>query len=196
MGSKILCLPKRNCQEREQATFVSIAKETGLLPGKIEWSQWTLFLQDCLSHINPETLNNVSGRYQFGELGLTRLNMLYRLMGGSLHNFIHGYMSYSTWYRAFFSRNFAWLLAIFACVSVLLSAMQVGLSNKTLLDNDAFQNVSYGFTVTSIIVVAFSALLIFLVWLALTCYYIRSAIVYRRKTMLKRRKLRESMSIG
>jgi hypothetical protein len=173
-----------------------IAKETGLLPEKIEWSQWTLFLQDCLSHINPETLDNVSGRYQFGELRLTRLNMLYRLMSGSLDHFVRGYMSYSTWYRAFFSRNFAWLLAIFACFSVLLSAMQVGLSNKTLLENDAFQNASYGFTVTSIMVVIFSALLIFLVWLVLFCYYICSTIVYHRKTMLKRGKLRESMSSG
>ena len=42
--------------------------------------------------------------------------------------------------------------------------MQVGLSNRTLLDNDAFQNVSYGFTVTSIMVVIFFCFADFLGW--------------------------------
>ncbi|KAH8671875.1 hypothetical protein BGZ60DRAFT_449450 [Tricladium varicosporioides] len=173
-----------------------IAKEAGLLHKNIEWSQWTLFLQDCLSHINPEILDDVSDRYQFGELRLTRLNMLYRLSGGSLDHFVRGYISYSTWYRAFFSRNFAWLLAIFATFSLLLSAMQVGLSTKTLTDSSWFHNVSYGFTVTSIVVAILSAFLISIVWLVLFCYYIRSTLLYHRRTMLKRERLREPMSSG
>jgi hypothetical protein len=168
-----------------------IAKEVGLIHKKVEWSQWALFLENFLSHINPETFEHVSDRYHFGELRLTRLNVLHRLTGRSCQ-FIHGYMSHSTWYKAFFSRNFAWLLAIFAYVTVILSALQVGLSTSVLQGNTTFQNVSHGVGVMSIMVVICSVVMIFLVWLVLFCYYIRSTILYHRSAMLKRGKTTRS----
>ena len=46
----------------------------------IEWSDWIKFLEAFLNMINLETLGNVNMRYQYGELRLTRLNTIYRLL--------------------------------------------------------------------------------------------------------------------
>ncbi|KAK2810988.1 hypothetical protein FQN50_002581 [Emmonsiellopsis sp. PD_5] len=156
-----------------------IAKEVGLLPAEIEWEQWNRF---------------VSKRYRYGELRLSRLHSIYRFMPStfSVDNFVRGYMSGSTWYRAFFKRNFAWLLALFVYVSVVLSAMQVGLATKQLEGNIHFHEVSYGFAVMSVVIVALSILVIFMLWAVLFWYHIYSTRQYSRNVEAKRAKEAEA----
>jgi hypothetical protein len=159
------------CQESDYR----IATESGLLPKGVEWQQWTALIADFLSHMDLHSLKDVSDRYKYGELRLTRLNKIYRLLVLSPRNFVYGYMSASTWYKSFFSRNFAWLLAVFAYLTIILSALQVGLATTLLQENDAFQSASYGFAVTSVVAVAVSVFAIFLVWLFLFVYHLFSA---------------------
>jgi len=95
-------------------------------------------------------------------------------------------MSASTWYKSFFSRNFAWLLAVFAYLTIILSALQVGLATTFLQGNEAFQSASYGFAVTSVVAVAVSVFAIFLVWLFLFVYHLFSAWRYNKHVQGKR----------
>ena len=173
-----------------------IAKDAGLLPQTVVWSQWTTFIQDFLTRVNPETLELVHDRYKFGEVRLNRLNTLYRLTSLSFDNFVRGYMSSSTWYKAFFSRNFAWLLAVFVYATVVLSALQVGLATGRLQQSVAFQEASYGFALASIIAVVGSVLIIFFVWLVLFCYHLLSTWRYYKHMSQKRNKLLESLQKG
>jgi hypothetical protein len=64
-------------------------------------------------------------------------------------------MTASTWYQDFVSRNFAWLLAVTAAVSVALSAMQVTIA--VARGGQAFENASYSFSVASLFLTAGTA---------------------------------------
>jgi hypothetical protein len=146
-----------------------IAQEIGLLSKDIAWSNWAEFLDTFLDNINPVTLSDVNERYKYGELRLSRFNTIYRLMppAHSLRNLIRGYRARSTWYNAFFGRHFKWTLAVFAVLSVLLSALQVGLATTVLQDNLDFQRASYGFTIAALVAAVASVTAIFLVWIVL-----------------------------
>ncbi|PGH08106.1 hypothetical protein AJ79_06106 [Helicocarpus griseus UAMH5409] len=168
-----------------------IAKEVGLIPAEIEWAQWNSFVGEFLSNINSQTLQQVSKRYRYGELRLSRLHSLYRFTPSvfSIDNLVRGYMSGSTWYRVFFKRNFAWLLAVFVYVTVILSAFQVGLATEKLERNRHFHNASYGFAVMSIVIVVLSILAIFTVWIVLFWYHLYSTRKYVTKVEVMRQKL-------
>lgn len=143
-----------------------IAQETGLLPDKITWESWVTFAADILDNIDTKSLSDVSIRYEYGELRLSRLNRIYRFVPSvcSITNFVMGYSSGSTWYQAFFMQNFGWIFAVFAYVSVILSAMQVGLGIDQLQGNQGFQQVSRWLTIGSLVLCAFSFGLILVVW--------------------------------
>ncbi|PGH36218.1 hypothetical protein GX50_00902 [[Emmonsia] crescens] len=171
-----------------------IAKEVGLMPSEIEWAQWTSLIGEFLTQIDLQTLQQVSKRYRYGELRLSRLHSIYRFMPSmfSINNLVRGYTSRSTWYRAFFKHNFAWLLAVFVYVTVILSAMQVGLATEKLARNRHFHDVSYGFAVMSIVIVALSILVIAILWALLFLYHIYSTRQYIRNTEAMRAKQAES----
>lgn len=175
---------------------LKIAKEMGLLPAHVEWAAWTALMRSFQSRVDFVVMDPrfVAERYQFGELRLTRLNAVYRLLNLSLHHCVRGYMSSSTWYQAFFARNFAWLLAVFAFVTVMLSAMQVGLGTAKLQNSEAFQESTYGFAVASIMAVLGSVVLIFVVWAALFIFHLVTAWNYYSVTSRERFLLRQNPS--
>ena len=133
-----------------------IAKDHGLLPTWMTWTDWIAFTSVLLDVIDYESLSNVNKRYEYGELRLGRINWIYRL---TLRNFIRGYLHESDRFSVFLRRNFAWLAVAFLYITVVLSAMQVGLSTDRLKGSSRFQDASAGFTIFSIlmplIVVAF-----------------------------------------
>lgn len=97
-------------------------------------------------------------------------------------------MSSSTWYTAFFERHFGWLLVGFVYVSVILSALQVGLSTDVLSDNSDFQNFGLGVTVAGLVALCLALGSIILVWIVLFCYHLLSTIAFDRRMRLKRAK--------
>jgi hypothetical protein len=153
---------------------LNIAKESGLLPRNMEWTNWVEFLEGFLQNIDPSTLSQVNQRYKYGELRLSRLNTIYRVIPSaySLRTFVRGYRSGSTWYNAFFGHHFKWMLAVFAILSVFLSALQVGLATPTLQDNRAFQRVSSRFALGAMIFAIASVALVFFVWVSLFWYHL------------------------
>jgi len=145
-----------------------IAKEKLLLPPEVTWPAWrSLVHQLDTEHIYP----NISHRFVYGELRLSRLNYLSQTP-------LRGYTPRWQQYGSFFQDNFAWLASATIYIAVVLTAMQVGLATDALGGNAVFQSVSYGFTVFAIlgpiiasglIIIAF-CLLFVNNWLATTVY--------------------------
>lgn len=153
---------------RSQSDFEIATKDDltpSLLPANLEWNEWQTFMSEFLSKVSPEmpyppdrgvTEFKVSKRYQYGELRLGRINKIYRFVPPwCFAHLFRGYHSGYDQYGTFFSRNFAWLIAVFAYITVVLTAMQVGLALniKGFKDDSRLQNAAYGFSVFSMVLV-------------------------------------------
>jgi hypothetical protein len=151
---------------------LDIAKECGLLARSVEWLDWVEFLDGFLDKIDLHKQANQ--RYRYGELRLSRLDMIYRLLPPtySINIVVRGYGSRSSWYTKFFERHFKWMLVVFATLSVLLSALQVGLATRTLEDSTSFQRASFIFSLVSVLAVIGCTALVFVTSLALFWYHL------------------------
>lgn len=127
---------------------LEIAKEARLLPPDTQWVQWQAFVRDVLRHINPNTLEGVNKRFVYGELRLARLNQIYSWSPRFVaRHLLRGYgLGYKT-YGSFFNRSFGWLIIVFAFLSTVLSALQVGLATGQLNGEAAYQSMSVGFAI-------------------------------------------------
>ena len=118
-----------------------VAIELGLLPEDVSWSQWTTFVVQ----VQPAT---VSKRYEYGELRLFRLNLIFRFCFGY---WICGYHLLHTNFNSFFGSNFAWPLIIFAYLTTVLNAMQVVLASGR--QNESVDGLFYGASLAVVIVI-------------------------------------------
>ena len=145
---------------RRKSDFL-IAQRADLVSNNLTWAQWTSFSAAIVSNISPRVLDGISPRvlvgisprYLYGELRLGRVNLIYRLCRKtkSLRTFVRGYFYGYHTYSSFIRQNFAWVLTVVVYITIVLTAMQVGLGTTRLKDNALFNRVSCGFTVFSII---------------------------------------------
>jgi hypothetical protein len=105
-----------------------IAQEQSLVPKDVNWAQFCKFAS-ALQSIEDD---DVSQRYHYGELRLTRLNLYAPLLIRKFnYEQIHGQ------YADFFGRMFGPILFIFAVISILLNSMQVELAAEQLMGSEA-----------------------------------------------------------
>ena len=100
---------------------------------------------------------------------------------------MYGYNRFSE----FAQRNFAWLLVAFVYITIVLTAMQVGLATDRLGKNDRFQDASYGFTVFSILTSLIAVIIIILILLGLFIFNIVTTISFKRRRERHRERLVE-----
>ena len=138
-----------------------IAKRLGLLPEEITWPKWREWTAEVLQNCPESSLNP---RFWYGELRLSRLNLIYRLKEGA---FLRGYsrVGSPSVYSELLGENFTVLAVALGYVVIVLTAMQVGLATDHLHASSAFQGASWGFTVFSIIapLAAVASILIYFV---------------------------------
>ncbi|KAK5699207.1 hypothetical protein LTR17_023443 [Elasticomyces elasticus] len=138
---------------------LGIAKKYELTPASLTWKRWVAIYRQY--HVYLYRFDLVEPRYQYGELRLSRVNWIYILTRRSGPR---GYGFGENQVGSYFARNFGWLAGIFAYLSIILSAMQVGLGTNKLAFNESFQGVSTGFTVFALVLplaVAAGALLLY-----------------------------------
>lgn len=154
-----------------------VAIKMGLLPKHISWTQWSSFA------VQVRSTAVVSKRYEYGELRLFRLNLIYRFCFGQ---WVCGYHLRHTNFNSFFGSNFTWPLVIFAYLTTVLNAMQVILAAKTPSERieDAF--IGAGFVVVLAILGTLCAVAVFFV--ALLLYHLAKALSTRDR---KRHKVTE-----
>ena len=165
-----------------------LAQSAGLVPDEVDWPRWNEFIKSFLESIDLDSLAQVDRRYHYGELRLSRLNSMTRFLPSmwSRKNFVQGYLSTSTWYQAFFERNFAWLLPVFVYISLVLSAMQVGLATQRLNGNLPFEQLSYGVALLAIAAVFLGIGMMLFLWLSLFCYHFISTILLDKRVQAER----------
>ena len=124
---------------RHQSDF-SIAQRENLrlIPQDVDWQQFCRF-RSALTGIKD---TEVSGRYQYGELRLTRLNFYAKfLLRKFCYERVHGQ------YGDYFARLYGPLLFIFALSSTILNAMQVDMvAQQDLSSVSVSLNCAYAYT--------------------------------------------------
>jgi len=137
---------------RHESDFsIAQREELRLIPPSVSYAQFCAFT----SGFDKITDSEVSARYSYGELRLTRLNLYCKIF---LHRYhfqqVHGQ------YGAFFSQYYGPLLFIFGILSLVLSAMQVELAAEQLLAIlwNAFWRLSRWVSVLSIVAITAVAL--------------------------------------
>ena len=148
-----------------------IAVELGLLPGDVSWAQWSAFAAE----VRPVDLMEVSRRYEYGELRLFRLNLIYRVWGG---HWVYGYFSLHTNFNSFFGKNFAWPLITFAYVTTVLNAMQVVLGSGR--QDRAVEKAFFGVGIGVVIAISGTFFLVAAFFVVLLLYHLRKALRGRR----------------
>jgi hypothetical protein len=147
-----------------QADF-NIAINTGLIPSELTWSGWLVFAEEVVNtsaqsnayfsdFFEPQAFSTldahvpVNPRFYYGELRLGRLNWISRIVQGTPR----GYFSNCTTYGSFMRENVNSLITLFAYTTIVLSAMQVGLTTQFLESNYAFGMAAYVFTLFALLV--------------------------------------------
>jgi hypothetical protein len=119
-----------------------IAEEAHLLPEGVTWTKWRMFVKQILDRENK----CLSKRFRYGDLRLGGLNTIYRF-----RYLQYGYRAVYQEYSSFLRDNITAILSFIAYITIVLTAMQLGLATDRLGKNDTFQKISFGFTVFSII---------------------------------------------
>jgi hypothetical protein len=130
----------------EYPSDLEIAKSHGLVTKTIEWEDWRRFRSDILHNLANRDDHD---RYEYGELRLSRLDQLHRLNLSGLT-----YFNVHRDYASFFGSNYVTLVALFALVSVALSAMQVMTSIGDV--PATVSTTSYRFAVATLVALAAS----------------------------------------
>ena len=136
---------------RQKSDFL-IAQGENLVSKDLTWEHWTTFVTAVFSNIVSDSFDGISPRYLYGELRLGRLNLIHRLCSNtrSPRTLIRGHFYGYHTYGSFIGKNFAWVLTVIVYITIVLTAMQVGLATTELQSSHMFNRASYGFTVLSI----------------------------------------------
>jgi hypothetical protein len=105
---------------RHESDF-RIARQEHLIPKDVNFQTWMLFVQS-FGHIGDD---QVSGRYSYGELRLTRLNFWAKPLLGRWQFRKTGWQ-----YAEHFTRYITFLLFLFATWTVILESMQVSMTGR------------------------------------------------------------------
>lgn len=154
------------CSMVQSKTDLKVAQDLGLLKEDLDWIAWSRYRKSILEKTKPLFEGgepDVTRRYQFGELRLGRLNIVYRLTFRSIV-----YFTVHKEYNTYFQQYFSLFIAAFAIVATILTAMQVlvGIPGKDKLVVD----VSYWFGVVAMIVILICLAPVLLLFVVLFLY--------------------------
>jgi hypothetical protein len=135
----------------------TLARENHLIPGDFDWIEWSTFM----AHFRHIQDDQVSRRYHFGQLRLSRLNWVTRLLRPRSSK-LKWYYEVPHWsISAYMESLIAPVLFAFASLSVILSSMQVVLSTPPeglfqQLNDKGVQAMRRTFWAFSVLVLFFS----------------------------------------
>ena len=168
---------------RQKSDFL-IAQGENLISKDLTWEHWTTFVTAVFPNIVSDSFDGISPRYLYGELRLGRVNLIYRLCRNtrSSKTLVRGHFYGYHTYASFIGQNFAWVLTVIVYITIVLTAMQVGLATTELQSSHMFNRASYGFTVLSIMAPLGIVFVLLLVLLILIVFNLNYAIEKRSVT--------------
>ena len=144
---------------RHESDFrIAQQSHLNLIPSHVTWEHWCDFSVSFGAIENSE----VAPRYYYGKLQLSRLHWLVRIYLRELN-----YYYIDGGYGESFTRYYGPLLFVFGVLSVLLSAMQVGMAVEQVQSRDwtAFWSVCRWFSVLSLIVLGIVSLFLLMLFI-------------------------------
>lgn len=157
----------------------------GLVPADVTWSQYCRFS----AHFDDITDDEVSGRYHYGEIRLTRLNYYAPFLLGKSH-----YQRVDYQYRAYFARIQGPVISAFAFFSILLNCMQVSLAAAAAHEKYAKFSLIAGFFWLSTLIGAVACVLL-LILIFLFLYKVIREWRFAIANRLQREKLPEAQKL-
>ncbi|KAH7109610.1 hypothetical protein B0J11DRAFT_544875 [Dendryphion nanum] len=154
-----------------------------LVPRDMTWEHFCKLTAE-LDHISD---SDVSKRYNYGELRLTRLNFYAPLLLRKFHfEHLHGQ------YGDFFGRLYGPILFVFALISIILNSMQVALSAEQLVTShwESIWYTSRSFSMASLVGAGIISTWFVLLWL----WLFLDEWVFTIKQKMKKRRERLSAS--
>jgi hypothetical protein len=135
---------------------LNLAHEHHLINESIGYDTWMAFRHSFLTTFKRSNLPRpwLSWRYDFAELRLKRINWIWALRPRTpfdMSSLVRGYQSPYRLYTSFFEQNFSIVIVAFVYVTVVLTAMQLGLATDQLTLNHKFQRACVGFAVFCIL---------------------------------------------
>jgi hypothetical protein len=167
---------RHSCPEREGAIAATGATDPRCCPRSV-WPK------DQLAPLS----SLVNKRYLYGELRLSRLNLIYRFGRGKL---LRGYAGSigdvdgrgrSVSSSDFVQRHLKSLITLFAYATIVLAAMQVGLATTHARNNRLFHGAAYFFALSAIVAPMLFLVATVVVLMMLMCYYTGSTLAFRRR---------------
>ncbi|KAF2447304.1 hypothetical protein P171DRAFT_355891, partial [Karstenula rhodostoma CBS 690.94] len=139
---------------RHESDFrIATNKDSGLLPTSMTWCQWSKFREQIMRINDDDDDDDVSGRYQYGEIRLSRLNLYCKVLLRKLHyHRTHGQ------YGDYFANLYPSLLFMFALLSIILASMQLSATVK-VEEEGAWDQLLAIYRIFGIVMVAISLLL-------------------------------------
>lgn len=180
----------------EREVDFQLAISNGLVPAEITWPGWLALVEEIVttssqansflsgsstrpSYTSLEPHVPVNERFYYGELRVGRLNWIYRLVLGVPR----GYLSGCSTYGAFMRDNVNSLITLFAYTTIVLSAMQVGLTTQWLANDFAFGMASYVFSVFAILAPLSAIVAVLLIVIVLFVINLLRTLRIRRKRL-------------
>jgi hypothetical protein len=154
-----------------------LAISLGLLrDDKLTWQKWQAFRLPAKAFLdkNPEVFDK---RYRYGELRLSRLNIIWALKCGELTGYHNAY----TRYEPYFSRYFTATVLVFAFATVTLNAMQVVLQQPSSDISPIFVTTSFRFSVAVLVSVVAISTFLLAVLLPIVVFDLRSGLIANKK---------------
>jgi hypothetical protein len=159
-----------------------LALKLQLIPPELHWDGWVHFVESFSSTYDFNQTNLISRRYLYGELRISRLNHIYRVQNPlSFRSVVFAYGSGYISYTEFFTKNFSWIFVGFAYISVLLSALQVGLGTDHMGQSRLFQRFSLAITSISLVLPLFTLVLFAILFLVLFILHFLSGMTFYKK---------------
>ncbi|CAG8980792.1 hypothetical protein HYALB_00003717 [Hymenoscyphus albidus] len=135
---------------------LSIAQSHNLVPKELDFETWMEIRSSFHSTFKRASLPYpwLRWRYDWSELRLNRINLIWRLRPNSatLSDRIRGYSNSYRIYSSFLAQNFSSMIIIFVYVTVILTAMQLGLATSQLEGSPHFQTACVVFAVFCILI--------------------------------------------
>lgn len=131
---------------------IKVARSHSLIDSGISFKKWMTFRRSFISNFDRNKLSHdvLKWRYDFAELRLKRINLIWRLRPRWPYDLTTVVREYQSPYRmcsSFFEQNFQPVLVSFVYLTVVLTAMQLGLATDKLHLSEDFQQASVTFAV-------------------------------------------------
>jgi hypothetical protein len=171
---------------RHESDF-DLARALRLIPASTSWHGFAHFTAAVSRSIKP---SDVSPRYAYGELRLTRLNLYIKFILRKWH-----FQYIQEQYGQYFARFWGPLLGLFTFLSLMLNAMQVGMAAQQSLGDDqtVFWGVCWWFSVVAIVLILAIVLLLFTLWVWKVADEWIFALKARRRRKIKSREEEKEM---